>query len=197
MSIIQELKLNEGNSMVKIINTLPQEIQVDNALFTRLWNLHPQEYGQVKIFGKEIATPRWQQTYGRNYKFSGMDHKALPIDDPYFKLLMEWVNQHSGKQYNQCLVNWYKDGDHYIGAHSDDESQLEPNSDIYSFSFGSNRTFIITSKKDKQFKTKLIMNDNSLIIMCGEMQKYYKHAVPKTKVIVGQRINITFRLFKD
>ena len=40
------------------------------------------------------------------------------------------------------------------------------------------------------------MPNNSLIIMGGEMQKYYKHSVPKRSVkkVAKTRINMTMRL---
>ena len=33
----------------------------------------------------------------------------------------------------------------------------------------------------------------TLIIMAGTMQEFWKHEIPKTKEIVGERINLTFR----
>lgn len=33
----------------------------------------------------------------------------------------------------------------------------------------------------------------TLIIMAGTMQEFWQHEVPKTKVAVGERINLTFR----
>jgi alkylated DNA repair dioxygenase AlkB len=115
--------------------------------------------------------------------------------------LLQWVKDHSGFDYNQVLVNWYQDGNHYIGPHSDDETQLVPGSSIYSFSFGQERDFVVTSKKgvlETPFHESFAMKDNSLLIMEGDMQKNFKHQVPKraTSKVPHPRINITFRLFK-
>ena len=65
----------------------------------------------------------------------------------YLKKILKWVNKHSGLSYKQILCNWYENGNHYIGPHSDDETQLVKNSAIYSFSFGQERDFVIKSKK--------------------------------------------------
>lgn len=38
--------------------------------------LHPAERGSVKILGKVTPTPRWQQSYGMPYTFSGGPRSA-------------------------------------------------------------------------------------------------------------------------
>jgi alkylated DNA repair dioxygenase AlkB len=35
--------------------------------------------------------------------------------------------------------------------------------------------------------------NGTLIIMAGTMQQFWKHEVPKTKEVVGERINLTYR----
>lgn len=189
-----------GNSWYKFIESIPADLQVDTDLFEHLWSLHPHELGEVKIFGKITKTPRWQQSYGRDYKFSGMNHHALPIEDPYLIKLLEWVKKDSGIEYNQVLINWYQDGNHYIGKHSDDERDLVSGDPIYSFSFGQERDFRITNKPKSEFQIspiKIKLPSNSLIIMGGDMQKHYHHEVPKRALSTCplRRINITVRHF--
>lgn len=191
-----KIELPEGNSYIIFYESIPKNIRVNKQLFDELWNLHPEQVGQIKIMGKIINTPRYQQSYGKDYYFTGMVHKSLPISHEYIYKLLDFIKTHSGKEYNQVLINWYEDGRHYIGKHSDDEKQLVPNSDIYSFSFGQERDFVINSKQTDYKKT-ISLPNNSLVIMCGEMQKYYYHSVPKRENLKGRRINITFRLFKE
>ena len=193
--------LPDGKSSITSCASIPREIRMAPADFDRVWKLHPNEFQEVMMFGNVVKTPRWSESFGESYHFSGMDHKAQPIEDPYLVTLLDWVRKHSGKEYNQILVNCYQDGNHYIGPHSDDENQLVPGSSIYSFSFGQKRDFVVTSKKGKvepPFKQSFPMGDNSLLIMEGDMQKNFKHQVPKRSVtnVPGPRINITFRLFK-
>lgn len=187
--------LPEGQSWFQYVSKIPNKICVNSNLFEELWNLHPLEYGNVVIMGQTISTPRWQQSYGQSYYYTGKMHVALPIEHPFLIQLLQWVCQHSGQIYKQMLINWYQDGHHYIGYHSDDENQLVPNSAIYSFSFGQTRDFCIKSKHDSDFHQTIPLQNNSLIIMGGEMQKYYKHSIPKRLRVTGKRINVTFRLF--
>ena len=188
---------------------LPEEYCVDEELFQELWDLHPEEYGKVKMYNyktknyEEINTPRWQQSFGKDYKFTGMNHKASKITHPFLLKLLDFVKDHSGLEYNQVLVNWYNDGQHYIGAHSDDERQLVPDSSIYSFSFGQVRDFVIKNKKysvkdANRVRIVLQLDNNSCVIMGGKMQKYFTHEVPKRSIkkCAERRINVTMRLFK-
>lgn len=180
------------------------ETQIDAVEYQRFWNTHPVEHGTVKIFGRTQTVPRWQTAYGRDYAFSGQNHVARPIEDPLLVRLLGWTNSLAKNTwnidlpYNGMVVNWYQTGDHYIGAHSDDEKQLVPNSPIFSFSYGTLRQFKITARKGSvpSFDSFSIpLGHNSVVIMGGEMQKHYKHEVPKSKT-QESRINITLRMFK-
>jgi len=95
-----------------------------------------------------------------------------------------------------CLVNWYLDGNHYIGPHSDDEKQFGDNKPIYSLSWCATRQFKLLKKKDVDgIDYKIDLEDGDLIIMCGTCQKTHTHQVPKTKKCNKSRINFTFRTF--
>lgn len=194
---------------------IPDNLLMNSELFKEIWDLHPTEKETIKIIGKDVKMPRYSQSYGQSYYYSGKKHPKKKIEHSYLKDLLDWVRAHSGKNYMQILVNWYdaSSGD-YIGPHSDDEKQIVPNSSIYSFSFGTERKFKIHKKyvgsdgkkKTQIFKTIPVKN-NSLVIMEGEMQKEFKHSVPKMTIREfekakndewkGRRINVTFRLFKE
>lgn len=191
------MKLPHGQSSVTIYPIIPHNIQLSDEIYQILWNLHPNKLGTGIVYGQNITFKRWDQAYGLDYKYSGKIHKALPIENHFLKTLLAWVREHSKLPYEGLLINWYENGQHYIGEHSDDEKSLISCAPIYSFSFGQDRDFVIKSK-DKTYRKTINMNNNSLIIMSGEMQKYYKHSVPVRALSTcpKSRINITFRLFK-
>ena len=168
--------------------------------FDELWRLHPQEYGCVSYMGKMVKTPRWQQTYLKDYYFSGMMHKALPLPTQ-LQPFLEWANTITPDViFNQVLVNWYGNGNHYINPHTDNERQLVKNSSILSVSLGQERIFRIRDKSTNQIVLDIPMPTNTYVMMCGTMQSRYLHEVPKVTGTKGssmdKRINITFRVFK-
>ena len=96
---------------------------------------------------------------------------------------------------NGILVNWYQDGEHYIGWHSDDESPLDQKAPIYTICLGATRTFKIREKKNKKNVTNYELENNDFLIMGGEFQKYYQHHLPKRTKCKHSRISITIRKF--
>ena len=77
-----------------------------------------------------------------------------------------------------------------MGMHADDEPEMV--NVIGSLSLGATRTFRIRHNKSKETRSFQVGN-GTLIIMAGTMQQYWKHEIPKTKEVVGERINLTFR----
>lgn len=190
-----EHKLPEGNSWI-IKYKLPAELKCNDTIFKELIDMKPTIKSKVIVFGKEYDIPRWQQSYGKDYKFSGVTHKGIELKNDYIKKLLEFVNNDSKYIYTEILVNWYMNGTEYISDHSDDERELEKNSVIYSITFGATRDFVIVSKKDKKYKLVIPLEHNDVVLMGGEMQKYYKHGVPKRLKVKEPRVNITFRRHK-
>ena len=74
------------------------------------------------------------------------------------------------------------------------KAELGLNPVIASLSLGQTRVFQLKHKTNKDIKRiDLELVNGSLLIMSGSTQKYWLHQVPKTKKVVKERINITFR----
>jgi len=180
---------------------LPADIAFSPEEFDELWNTHPPQLGKIKIFSKEIETPRYQQSYLQDYIFSGLKHNADLDIHPTVIRLFKWVNGTLGYGiFNQVFINWYEDGEHYIGPHFDKEKQLVKGSPIFSCSLGATRTFELSDPNTKKVIKSYKMENNTYLVMGGDLQKTYKHGVPKITPSslakkIGRRINITFRIF--
>ena len=170
--------------------TLPRHLcSVDMDL---MWALHPELPAQVVIHGRLLDTPRFSQSFGRDYAFSGVSHSALPVP-PEIAPFLEWCNDLGLGRFDQILVNWYADGRHYIGAHSDDERQLRPGSPIVTVSLGATRTFRI--RHGKIILRNVPVSHGKVLAMCGLFQRELKHEVPKTAKVHARRISLAFRQF--
>ena len=189
----QKIQLDDESFLLKTEYDMPE-------LFDRLLEFKPKEKRKIKIWGKLIDMPRFQKTFGMPYAFSGVMHKADPIPDcllPLFDFANNQFCQGFSGKFNSCLVNYYEKGDHYISAHSDDESSLVPLSPIFSLSLGQERIFRMRDKKTRAIVADVPTKNNTVLVMCGHTQSRFTHEVPKTAKKVGERISITLRMMKE
>ena len=159
-----------------------------------LWK---QDY--IHLYGKKIPLPRLTSWYGdedKAYKYSGI----LSQPNPWNKGLLyikEQIEKVAGTQFNSVLMNWYRTGEDYLNWHTDDELELGKNPTIASVNFGATRDFQIRHKDNHHLKFTVPLQHGSLLIMSGEMQHFWEHAVPKRKKVLSSRFNLTFRLICD
>jgi alkylated DNA repair dioxygenase AlkB len=163
-----------------VFELIESPIKMNEAQFEALWGRKPVEAQYCSMYGKTIEVPRNYEIYGVNYKFAGQENGANEVPEE----LQEYLAFG-----NSILVNWYENGDKYIGYHSDDERGLS--GCIYGFSYGAERRFKFMEKATKEVTT-LMLPNNSLVIMKENTQKLYKHSLPVMKK-VGRRISITVR----
>jgi alkylated DNA repair dioxygenase AlkB len=156
----------------------------------------PWESDEVVMFGKRIVTARKVAWYGDSefaYRYSGSEKVALSWT-PALKALKQRVEEWCGEAFNSCLLNLYHDGSEGMGWHSDDEPSLVTDSAIASLSLGVERKFSFKHRESKE-TVSLKLEKGSLLMMKGETQRYWRHALPKTKKVDSARINLTFRSF--
>lgn len=183
MSYIQ---LQDGGILIYEETFLPSELA--DRYFVELrdhcrWEQKPGIFGHMQ--------PRLTASYGDEgltYRYSGTTNTALPWT-PTMLEIKHKIEAIEGS-YNFCLLNRYRSGADSMGWHADDEPEM--GNVIGSISLGATRTFRIrhnTTREKKEFRVK----NGTLIIMAGTMQQFWQHDVPKTKELIGERINLTFR----
>lgn len=147
------------------------------------WEQRPALFGHPQ--------PRLTASYGDAglaYRYSQVVQVALPWL-PVLQEIRKCVQEVAG-EYNYCLLNRYRNGADSMGWHADDERELGPV--IASVSLGATRGFRLRHNCTRQSLT-LPLEHGSLLIMSGTTQRFWQHAIPKTKRHVGERINLTFR----
>ena len=164
--------------------------------FARLHAEIPWERHRLRIFGREIDSPRlscWIGDPEAVYTYSGtrfVPHAWTPATAE----LREHISVRCGEHSNSVLANLYRDGRDSMGWHSDNEPELGPAPTIFSFSFGGVRRFRLRHRRDPRQRLELDLPSGSLLRMAGTTQRFYRHDLPKTARAVAARINLTYRL---
>jgi alkylated DNA repair dioxygenase AlkB len=99
--------------------------------------------------------------------------------------------------FNGVLLNLYRHGQDSMSWHSDDEPELGKKPIIGSVSFGETRRFIFRYRQNHAVKTDVNLTHGSFLLMAGETQQFWQHAVPKTTRAIAPRINLTFRVVQQ
>ena len=98
---------------------------------------------------------------------------------------------------NFCLMNFYT-AEGTLGWHSDDERDLEPDSEIVSLSYSTEpRYFEFRAKDNHRHKWRWELKSGSGLLMRGACQTLLQHCVPKQVLPADfRRVNLTFRTIK-
>jgi len=162
-------------------------------LDTIAWKQEP-----IKIFGREVMQPRltaWHGDANKPYTYSGVTMQPQPWT-PALTAIKEKTEQAAGVVFSSALLNLYRNAADGMGWHRDNEKELGINPVIGSVSFGAVRLFKLRDYYNKDVSKSVDLGDGSFLLMTGETQHYWEHAVPKTSKQAGVRINITFRIIK-
>ena len=173
----------------------PGEVE---AIFAALRREIAWENHRIRLFGREVASPRlscWIGDEGTGYVYSGSRFEPRAWT-PTLSRLRYGLRSAPGLDFNSVLANLYRDGQDGMGWHSDDEPELGERPAIASLSFGATRRFCLRRRDGAGGTLKLDLPPGSLLLMEGDTQSNYRHALPKTARAVGERINLTFRLIR-
>ena len=163
--------------------------------FERLHAEIPWERHRLKLFGREIDSPRlscWIGDADAVYTYSRTRFVPRPWT-PALAELRDAVASLCGEAFNSVLCNLYRDGGDAMGWHSDSEPELGAEPVIASLSFGATRRFRLRNRADTTIGVDIALKSGTLLLMAGATQRHYKHDLPRAKAVRDPRINLTFR----
>jgi hypothetical protein len=128
---------------------------------------------------------------GLVYTYSGVTYHSLAWTKE-LESIRGRVEAAAGAPFNSVLLNRYRGGDDSMGYHADDEPELGTNPVVPSISLGAERRFVLRHNRSRR-KIEYVLAHGSLLIMGGTLQHFWHHALPKTRGVAGERINLTFR----
>lgn len=155
----------------------------------------PWEQKNIKMYNKEVATPRltaWYGDPGTNYSFTGMALDPIPWT-PELLMMKERVEALAGVRFNSVLLNYYRNGNDSVAWHRDNERILGKNPIIASVSLGQVRNFDIRLQSDHSRKYSIRLENGSYLLMKGDLQEHWEHRIAKSTKPMKPRINLTFR----
>jgi alkylated DNA repair dioxygenase AlkB len=174
-----------------------------DRMLERLWRELDWSQKEIRLFGRRLLQPRLVAWYGDPeavYSYSGLRLEPLPWH-PLLLQLRERIQLFSGHRFNSVLANAYRDGRDSMGWHSDDERELGRNPVIASLSLGATRRFLLRPREVepgvRRASLALAPGHGSLLLMQGDSQQRFQHALPRSRQAVGLRINLTYRLVSD
>ncbi len=156
----------------------------------------PWRQQSITLFGKTHMQPRlicWMGDPGCAYRYSGVRWEPEPWH-PVVDALRTRVEALTDARFNAVLLNLYRDGADSMGFHADDEPELGERPVIASLSLGAERIMHFHHRHDRAQPTQRVsLGDGDLLVMRGDTQGNWRHAIPKTRRPVGPRVNLTFR----
>jgi alkylated DNA repair dioxygenase AlkB len=156
-----------------------------------LWKYKPQEKQFCHFYGKDIELPRKMLTLGKTYNFNGSNPSCGEIDD--FGYLSKCILLAEPQSiYNSCVINFYEDGNEYIGYHRDRTNGMSKDSTIVISSFGETRTLRLQHIASKE-TFDLLLPHGSRFEFSQHFNNRYKHMIVKSKKIKEKRLSITYR----
>jgi hypothetical protein len=98
-----------------------------------------------------------------------------------------------GYEPNNCLANYYPDGNSTMGYHSDQVASLEEGTGISIVSLGAARAISFRLEPDRRVIHELVLESGSLLHMTCALQTAWRHAILRSTETSGGRISLTFR----
>ena len=172
-----------------------QGAEAARELFAVLQRETPWEQSEIRIAGRLLRIPRlnaWYGDPGAGYGYSGTRLAHQPWT-PALAAVRDAIQQRTGHSFNSALLNLYRSGADSVDWHSDDEPELGPRPVIAALSLGAARRFELRHRARPALRHRLQLGDGALLLMAGDMQRHWRHRVPKESGIAAPRISITFR----
>ena len=175
----------------------------------------------TKYDGKTLQRKqKWYQTenksFGKNWiheysqwKSNNYSEYLLEFQDLIQRQINNTINSIGDPniiepRFNSLLLNYYDNGNNFIAPHKDDINSFGDKPTIALLSIGAPRTFKLEKtlpdclkidKRNKHMGRDYVLTDNSMLIMAGGSQTYFRHSVARETHITEPRCSITLREF--
>ena len=164
------------------ISYVPEFIKNHGIWFERL---------QSRLKWNNQYKSRKTATFGVSYNYRKGTKRVSKMPG-FLEPVCEKISIIFGYKPNNCLVNYYPDGDHYISFHSDQDMEMKTQSGVTIVSLGAIRNMALRKIKLPQQKFYYPLQPGSAFYMEDSLQKEWQHGVLK-EAGAGARISHSFR----
>jgi alkylated DNA repair dioxygenase AlkB len=163
-----------------------------------------QELGRVKACLRKYRVDEdgvvWKPRYGHYtgavplHKFASGE--LCKAEAPVAFQLCEVTDKIVNQETNHIIGTRYRNEDDNIAPHSDKYADLEENSYISSWSFGTTRDLVFEPVDGTRKRFKIALAHGAFFTMGPETNAAFKHSVPKSKTPIKERMSCIFRAVK-
>ncbi len=153
----------------------------------------------AKLFDFLVANIEWNEhtasrkiaSYGKAYTY---DQQYFPDRDflPQITEISHLLESILGFIPNNCIINYYTDGNAKMSYHSDDTDVLNIDTGIAIISLGETRTIKFRNIEYPELVVRYGLQSGSLLYMTQELQRQWQHSIPRTDTTQA-RISLSFR----
>ena len=153
----------------------------------------------VRYFNYLVDNTQWNSqfksrqtvTFGESYHYRHKTRKSRPLP-AFLDVFCRAVLKNFGYLPNNCLVNYYPDGDHYISFHSDQDMEMKDHTGVAIFSLGAVREMVLRKIGNTQLQYANALEPGSAFYMSDQLQSEWQHGIPRQRGR-GPRISLSFR----
>lgn len=192
-----QMNLFEGTDLYKLPVDLMEyhagffSREESDAYLRLLINTVPWEQRSVKMYDRIVGQPRLSAWYGKRKEVSA---RGILDWTPALLEIKSRVEAQTGIAFSSVLLNYYRDGNDSVAWHSDKDTVPGMKTEIASVSLGQVRSFDFRHKENHKLKHSLDLGHGSLLLMKGDLQRYWEHRIAKSALPMTGRINLTFRI---
>ena len=200
------VELDEEGSQILYISDFVESLPERMRLFKEIKEGTHWEQGIMRGRGKGwMKEPRLTCLYGlRPYEYGGriIENREWEKAPAAINRVKKRIERFLNFEFDTLLLNRYRNEKDAVGWHSDNERIFGDFSIIASLTLLENegkrgvRSMEFKMKRNEKVGWKIGLENGSLLIMAGCIQKHWLHRIPRELGERGERVNLTFRKIK-
>lgn len=139
----------------------------------------------------ERMSARKTASYGKAYNYSQIRYPYQEIPSA-IEAIMQKIEKTMHFKPNNCLINFYENGQSKMGFHSDQTDILVENTGIVIISLGATRILRFRNIQNRNMIHDMELTSGSFFYMTQGVQDEWEHSIPKSSTQTG-RMSLTFR----